>query len=192
MAHIRLPDRPLTDGVLSLRPWRADDVPALVAAVSDPEIPYWTTVPSPYAESDATSWFATHAPALETQTGLSFAIVDAASDELLGSIGLVSVTVEDARAEVGYWVGAHARRRGVATAAVRVLAAYVLRDLEFERLELYADVDNVASRGVAERAGFTLEGVARSFAWRGAERRDFAVYSLLPSELPQRWLPPHA
>ena len=183
MAHIRLPDPPLNDGTLTLRPWRDDDVPALVAAANDPEIPRWTSVPSPYHETDATTWFATHAPALDAQTGLNLAIVDAATDELLGSIGLVKVALDDARAEVGYWIAAHARRRGVATDALRLLSRFVLGDLEFERLELYADVDNTASRRVAERAGFTREGVARSYSSQRGERRDFVVYSLLPNEL---------
>ena len=43
----------LKDGIIALRPITEDDIPAVVAACQDPEIPRWTRVPSPYAEADA-------------------------------------------------------------------------------------------------------------------------------------------
>jgi hypothetical protein len=38
----------LRDGVVMLRAWRSDDRERIVAALQDPEIPRWTSVPSPY------------------------------------------------------------------------------------------------------------------------------------------------
>jgi RimJ/RimL family protein N-acetyltransferase len=53
------------------------------------------------------------------------------------------------------------------------------------RVQLRADVENVASRRVAEKAGFRLEGVLRSAHAnpRLGRRQDWAMYSLLPREL---------
>jgi len=53
------------------------------------------------------------------------------------------------------------------------------------RVQLRADVENEASRRVAERAGFRLEGVLRAAHWspRQQRRLDWAMYSLLPGEL---------
>jgi RimJ/RimL family protein N-acetyltransferase len=54
-----------------------------------------------------------------------------------------------------------------------------------ERLELRAAVDNPASNRVAEKAGFTREGVLRAqrFNTRLGRRVDFVMWSLLREEL---------
>ena len=47
----------LRDGDLVLRPWTEEDVPALVEACNDPEIPRWIPlIPVPYTESDALAY----------------------------------------------------------------------------------------------------------------------------------------
>src|SRR3954466_5430595 len=68
----------LSDGVITLRRAAEADVPALVAACQDPEIPRWTAVPSPYTEADARAF-------LTTLPEERFLIVDA-DDRLLGAI----------------------------------------------------------------------------------------------------------
>jgi RimJ/RimL family protein N-acetyltransferase len=78
------PERPLTDGVVALRPWRQDDLPAVVRMCQDPEIARFTRVPSPYTEEDARTYLERHE---EQEVG--FAIVEAEDDnDVLGSIGL--------------------------------------------------------------------------------------------------------
>jgi RimJ/RimL family protein N-acetyltransferase len=180
------PDPPLSDGVVTLRPWTEADVPAIVAACSDEELGRWLdTVPRPYTEAHAQAYVA-HAErgwrGEEPET--PFAIADAATGEPLGSIG-VRWQPEHAATEIGYWVRRESRGRGVATRATRLVAAWVLGELGFERLQLQADALNVASCLVAERAGFTLDGTLRS-ARRNARqdrRVDVRVYSLLRGEL---------
>jgi RimJ/RimL family protein N-acetyltransferase len=103
----------------------------------------------------------------------------------------VSVLVYDidagqARAAVGYWLAPHARGRGIATRAVRLLARWALDDLGLARLQITCGPDNLASQRVAERAGFTREGVLRShYPFKGS-RRDTVVFSLLPGD-PATW-----
>ena len=47
-----------SDGVVTLRAWRDDDVAAIVDACRDPEVIRWTRVPDPYDESDAHEYIA--------------------------------------------------------------------------------------------------------------------------------------
>lgn len=181
------PEPPLSDGVVTLRPWTREDVTAIAAACSDPEIPRWLdTVPQPYGETEARAYVA------YTERGwrgrgaeTPFAVVDAESGEVLGSCGVHWTDPEQAVAEVGYWVRREARGRGVATRATRLVAGWVLGTLHYERLQLRADPLNEASCRVAERAGFTREGVLRSarFSPRQGRRTDVAYYSLLRGEL---------
>ena len=164
----------LEDDVVRLRPFAEGDVPAIAAACQDPEIPRWTAVPSPYTEADARQW-------LESDEEESFAVVDKASDELLGSIGVRYL--DGGIGEVGYWVKREARGRGVATRALGLIARWALVDKGLGRFQLRADVANEASQRVAEKAGFVREGVLRSaLAFKG-ERRDVVMYSLVPDDL---------
>jgi ribosomal-protein-alanine N-acetyltransferase len=70
----------------------------------------------------------------------------------------------------------------VATRALRLISAWAIEALGAGRLQLHADVDNVASHRVAERAGYSREGILRGWIEQHGERRDHVLYSLLPSE----------
>jgi RimJ/RimL family protein N-acetyltransferase len=164
----------LEDEAVLLRPFEQADVPAIVAACQDPEIPRWTSVPSPYMESDARAW-------LESTEEESFAVVDRSSGELLGSIGVRFL--DDGVAEVGYWIAKKARGRGVATRALVLVAGWVFANDEVGRFQLRADTENVASQRVAEKAGFVREGVMRAALALKGERRDVVMYSLVREDL---------
>ena len=172
-------DQPLTDGVVALRRWRKRDAVALVECIDgDPDISRWLDqVPQPYTRDDALAYF----------DGLgkkAFAITDAGSGAVLGSVGVEWNEKGDV-GEVGYWVRADARGRGVTTRALRLVSRWALGRKGVARLQLRADIENVASRRVAEKAGFHEEGVLRSAYWnpRLGRRVDWAMYSLLPGEL---------
>jgi len=155
MPALALPDPPLSDGVVALRRFASGDVPAIVAACQDPEIPRWTLVPSPYGADDAHA-FLRHMEAGRTAgTRLSLAIADAAGPaRLLGSIALNPIDRRLGAADVGYWLAAPARGRGHATRALELLAGWAFAALGLTRLELRAQQGNQASQAVAARAGF--------------------------------------
>jgi RimJ/RimL family protein N-acetyltransferase len=171
----------LTDGVVKLRPWRVEDVPALVEICQDPEIQRFTRVPEPYTKDDALMYLAQQTAREQRGEVAAFAIADAADDMLLGSIDVRRL--DDGRASIGYLLGASGRGRGVATRAVRLLSRWVLAELGVARLEIHARPDNPASQRVAERAGFTREGVLRSYQVDNGERHDRVVFSLLPKDI---------
>jgi RimJ/RimL family protein N-acetyltransferase len=168
---------PLSDGKVTVRHWREDDIPEIVAACSDPEIPRWTSVPSPYTEADARAFQADLRPAMEAGERCAFGIVEGGA--VAGAIGFPRLSWPDERAEVGYWVAAHARGRGLATRAVRLVCDWGFEECGFHRIELIAATGNPASRAVAERAGFTREGVLRDYMVGKGERHDMVMFSLL-------------
>jgi RimJ/RimL family protein N-acetyltransferase len=165
----------LEEGDLALRPFVDADVPAIVAACQDPEIPRWTSVPSPYTEQDARSFLA-GAPNVH-----SFAVVDAVGDELLGSVGYQLLS--DSRATFGYWVAREARGRGVASRALRLLSRWALREHGLARVQLIVEPENVASIRVAENAGFRREALLRSYIELHGRRRDVYMYALLAEDV---------
>ena len=179
--HIVCPmtEIPLADRVIRLRPWRREDAGAIVDCIDgDPDISRWLDlVPQPYSLDDARAYIG----GLGEQ---AFAITDAVTGHVLGSIGVRWNDTGDV-GEVGYWLRADARRGGVMTRALVLVSRWALARDGVGRLQLHADVENVPSRRVAEKAGYTLEGVLRSAHWnaRIGRRQDWAIYSLLPGEL---------
>jgi RimJ/RimL family protein N-acetyltransferase len=171
VTKIETPPAPvLTDGTITLRPWRADDADAVYRACQDPDIQRWTQVPVPYTRADAEGFVNELAPAAwRDGTGVVFAVVDA-SDALLASIGVVGIDRPNRSCEIGYWVAPDARRRGVASGATALLSAWVGEAFDVEHAELYTAPDNHGSQAVAARAGFRLVGEAER-AFRGEHTR---------------------
>ena len=101
---------------------------------------------------------------------------------MVGSVGLVRVVWAAMNTEVGYWVSPWGRGRGYATEAAVAVSRWALEQ-GFRRVEIKAATGNTGSRRVAERSGFSLEGVERSAMPLHEGRADLAVYSLLPGDL---------
>jgi RimJ/RimL family protein N-acetyltransferase len=167
----------LRDGDLTLRPKRPEDVDAITAACQDPEIPRWTFVPSPYTRADAEAYLRSSAEDEAAGVAAGFLAVDG-DDRLLGSFGVMELDREAGYGEIGYWVAAEARGRGVATRAVRLLTDWARRELGLKRIEILPHKDNAASRRVAENAGYRDTGELRGAPRAGVEEPVYAVYVL--------------
>ncbi len=112
-----------------------------------------------------------------------FAIVEPPADVCRGEVFLHGINWDAARASAGIWVAPDGRGRGLGRRALRLAAEWAFRSLRLERLGLLTDPDNGAMVGAARGAGFTLEGILRSYGRERGGRRDFALLSLLPSDL---------
>jgi RimJ/RimL family protein N-acetyltransferase len=178
------PDEPLTDGVVTLRQWQPGDENALVDAIDgDPEITQWLElIPQPYGETEAHAWIAAATKMWADGSASPFAVL--AAGEVVGGCGISWFDREHGVGDIGYWMRADMRGRGFVTRAVKIAARWAF-DCGCERLQLRADTENADSLRVAERAGFTHEGVQRSARYnpRLGRRMNFAVFSLLPGEL---------
>ena len=176
------------DGDLRLRPPCESDVPAIVRLCSDPDVQRFTRVPSPYTEDHARDFLSLHAARIDAGTGVHLLAVDATTDEVLGAVG-GDIDHRDYSAEVGYWVGAEVRGRGIATRGTRMLVRSFLEDLDVQYLLLHAAVDNPASNAVARKLGFTHEGTSRDAMLLGptgdvsSPRGDANLWGLRPGEL---------
>ena len=180
---IEFPVEGVTDGTVRLRLMAEDDLPAVVDAVQDPLIPRFTTVPAPYGESEARQWQRMATTGFAAGTDLATLIVDADDGRLLGAVGIHGLNPQTGRCSAGYWLAAAERGHGFATRGLRLLCGYAFDELGLKRVELWIEPANRASLAVAERAGFTREGLLRSFMVLAGERRDMLMYSLLPGEL---------
>jgi RimJ/RimL family protein N-acetyltransferase len=166
-----------------LRPLATADLHAVVAACRDPESIRWTTVPHPYEESDARFFVHAHAPRTwRLGDGAIFAVADP-SGAYAGSMDLRLSPLDPGVGDVGYLIAPWARGRGYASAALRAVARWGVQALGLRRIEWCAYIGNDASRRVAEKAGFTIEGIHRAACLQRGERRDAWVGAVLADDL---------
>jgi ribosomal-protein-alanine N-acetyltransferase len=173
----------LANGELVLRPWRLDDVPRVVEICQDPEISRWTRVPFPYSEEHARTWIEQTERDWDDRRHGGFAVTERESGIVVGAVGLRLHEDYALQGSIGYWVARDARRRGIATAALRLVSCWALRELGLPRVQLVTEPANEPSQRVAEAAGFRREGLLRSYIELGSGRRDCLLYSLLADEL---------
>jgi RimJ/RimL family protein N-acetyltransferase len=180
----RFPETVLRSRRLVLRPFEAGDAEDIAAGCSDELTLRWLPLPRPYTLEHAKEWCTVTARGLrESGTGIHFAITDAGSGRLLGTVGLNATCWRSLVTEVGYWMGPWARGRGIATEATRLLAGWALADQGFARVELRAATGTPASQRVAVKAGLRREGVLRNAGLTYDGRVDHVLFSLVPGDL---------
>lgn len=180
-----LPEEIETERLL-LRPPRPGDGVAINAAIQET-----------YAELHQWMEWADHLPSLEEAEanclrfhqhfleGSDFPIrayLKDSGDFVLGS-GLHPRDWSVPRFEIGYWCRASMQGRGYVAEAVRAITRFAFETAGAKRVEIRCDPRNVRSRAVAERAGYTLEGIFRHYQVApDGGLRDTCVYALLPHE----------
>jgi RimJ/RimL family protein N-acetyltransferase len=75
-----------------------------------------------------------------------------------------------------------ARGHGYAAQALRHLVTYLFTHTPAERIQAHTESGNLPEEQALEQAGFTPEGVLRSYAFRAGAWRDVAVYGVLRDE----------
>ncbi|GAA0476128.1 GNAT family N-acetyltransferase [Streptomyces stramineus] len=187
------PDISISTDRLVLRPFEAEDVPALAEMMSDELVTAWTSVPHPFTTVHARDWALRQAPAERTQgRGIVFAVTEFLTHRLVGCVHLHHLDWRTLSAEIDYIVAPWARGEGYACESVLAVAEWLFADQKFERLELRTPADNTASQQVAQKIGCISEGVLRN-AWIARSRTedggwteirtDLIIWSLLPEDL---------
>jgi len=115
---------------------------------------------------------------------LHLVIADRATDAYLGETMLA--LTEHSVGEVGCCLVPTARRRGLATEALRLLTEWSLAMLGLGRVQVFVAPENEPALRLAERAGFHREGVLRSYSEVDGERLDAVVLSRLPGDALQQ------
>ncbi|WP_338849125.1 GNAT family protein [Massilia sp. W12] len=106
--------------------------------------------------------------------------------EIIGTLWHFKSTPYFSAREIGYVLFQTAmRRQGVMSTAVGMLVDYLFQTQQINRLEIRMDVDNVASERVAQKCGFSKEGVSRGANFVRGRYRDMCVYALLRAEWEQ-------
>jgi RimJ/RimL family protein N-acetyltransferase len=163
-------------GVCTLRPWRHGDEARLSEIASDRDVSRYMTArfPYPYTLDDAKWWIGENAG----EDATNFAIV--VDRRIVGGCGYAIGEYERAcGAEIGYWLSPAYWGRGIATAVLKHLTEYAFARHNVRRLQATIYSPNAASARVAEKCGYTREGVLRNAIVKDGRLWDAMIYAIV-------------
>ena len=162
---------------LRLVPLGPEHRAVLQQAMTDPDILRFTRTPDPMPEGWLDRWLTE----FDQRRRYGWAVLGG-DGEFLGYAVTGIVDRSELEVELGYAVAPGARGRGVATETLRQLTQWAF-DEGMVRVIALISVDNAASSRVAEKVGYTFEGVLRSVHHIDGRRGDLQSWSILPGEL---------
>lgn len=178
--------RPRYTRRLVLRPFRRRDAESLVAGVHDslPDLARWLPwAHRRYGRSDAVRFIRDSLAAWSEGRAFDFAI--RAHDDGTTHLGNVSVWHTSRReqaGEIGYWVRSTHTGEGIATEAAARILEMAFEELGLHRITLRIATGNVGSERVAEKLGFTREGLLRKEVLVAGEWLDHSLWGILDEE----------
>lgn len=181
LAIFAIPDRFEIDAAIIARHVEERDVPIVAPAFCNPRIGGENGMP-PFDEAALRTVLRNQLPELRARAVLvPYVIEDTADGSLHGGITFRQFDPMRGVIEIGYWLFAHARGRGLATRSVRAAAREAFAS-GLWRVEANVRIGNEASERVVERAGFTREGIRRRLLRHDGGRVDATLFSLLADE----------
>jgi RimJ/RimL family protein N-acetyltransferase len=132
--------------------------------------------------SHALDYFQRIPASIELQREIPFVIEFGVGDEkeFAGVISLHTISIDNHRAEIGYWMHEQMRGKGIATVAVKMLTGYGLDTLGFKRIEAAVDLENTWSQKLLISAGYEREGVLRQRVTRSnGNQIDMVIFAAL-------------
>lgn len=169
----------LTDGVVTLRAHRPDDVTGVCEQSQDPESQRWTVVPVPYALSDAEQYIGEIVPG-GWADGTSWTFALEAEGRFAGTVDLRPQGAD--RADLGFGSHPWARGTGYVERGLRLLLEWGFTEMGLRTVSWRAHLGNWASRRLAWKLGFTIEGTIRQWSPQRGELRDVWVGTLLSDD----------
>lgn len=171
---------------IRLEPLRIEQTPALARAGQHPEL--WRLQPAPIAtEDDMHRYVKTALDDQKHGSGLPFAIIDSASDRVIGSTRYMDIALQHFRLEIGAtWLTPARQRSSANTEAKLLLLTHAFESLGIKRVVFKTEGLNEQSRRALVRIGAVEEGTFRNHLYTTSGRaRDMVYFSILGTEWPR-------
>ncbi len=109
---------------------------------------------------------------------LHMGIYDKVTGSFIGCSGMHNIDWDIRNFEIGYWIRSSCAGKGYMTEAVNGITEFAIHTLAANRLEIRCSARNARSAAVAERAGYTLDGILRrNRRGQDGELHDSMVYA---------------
>ena len=167
---------------LTLRPYAASDIPALVPLIGAREVAATTLrIPHPYTEALAQQFIASVKEGFEKGTCVRLTMILRETQTMCGGIGL-QINTDHRHAELGYWIGVPYLGKGYATEAATAVVNYGFETLGLQRIFASHFAKNPASGRVLQKIGMRSEGRQRSHLLKWGEFLDIEMYGMLATD----------
>ena len=181
-----LPTDPRLTPRLELRPFRRRDLDAVVAAIeaSMDDLELWLPWANRlYGRSETNRFLRESISAWSDGRAFDFAIRAREDPDFhLGNISVWPTSRRERAGEIGYWIRSSMTGKGIATEASARVAQVGFEELELHRITLRIAVGNRSSERVAEKLGFTREGLLRKEVLVRGRWMDHTLWALLEDE----------
>lgn len=136
-----------------------------------------------YTPSDTTNFIRESIQAWKEERAWDYSIrLNSAPRRHVGNVSLWTVSKLGKIAEIGYWVRSDETSNGICTEAVDLLLQEAFRSFGYHKVVLRIAIGNDASDRVAQKLGFTREGVLREELLIRGNWVDHSLWSLLDRE----------
>jgi [ribosomal protein S5]-alanine N-acetyltransferase len=180
----RFPELTVSTPRLHVRTLSAKDEEAVGAVFGDRQTQRWLPFPKEYGPILSQAWCGeTAQQRRDSGDGDHYGVIRREDDRLVGCLWAKRTDWVALVTEISYAVAPEARGFGVAAEAVDALAVALILEHGFQRVELRVAPGNTASRRVAEKAGFTYEGLLRNAGHVHSGRVDLEVWSFVAADL---------
>jgi RimJ/RimL family protein N-acetyltransferase len=103
--------------------------------------------------------------------------------KLLGEIGFTGIAMKSGKVEIGYWLRKSARGQGIINKLLPRIEKMAFEQDWCHKIQIHCDAKNIASKSVAEKNGYVLEGIIRQDGkWPNGSLRDKLYFGKLKSE----------
>jgi len=175
----------VTDGVVTMRPFRPEDAQEIFTAVREslPELKPWMSwAYDGYSMQEVNDFIAITRGRWEENTLFAFAITDAKTGSIIGGCSLSHLHPVYHLCNVGYWVRTSRIGEGIAGRTAKLAARFGFENAGLIRAEIVVAVGNEKSIRAAEKIGAHYEGILLNRMVVGKAIYDAHMYSLLPSD----------
>ena len=182
----QLPEKqfPIIDlGDLYLREKQESDVEDFFNYYSTPQVSQYILCAIPQNLEEAKRELLYWRGIFYRNQGIYFAIADKATNKMIGTIGLTTYNSYQSRIEISYDLDQRYWGRGIMTRAIKAITQYGFREWRVNRIEAFVSTNNIPSKYLLEKCGFTLEGVLRQHRYHLGKFVDVYSFSLLQGDL---------
>jgi len=194
-AHLTETDSPrdLTGPSVRVRRLELDDAPRILELLDDPEVSRFFLWEPPHDLMEAEQYVQGFLQEIEQRSAYHFAVMDSASDELLGVANLYHIDARAGEAEIGIWLGREYWGQGVQQEVNRLLLRLGFEALQLRRILFLVATGNRRAQAAFRKLGAAEHGRTMLRSQRQQRRVEHLVYRLEVAQwqaLDHRWSVP--
>jgi len=168
---------------LLLRPFcYEDDDDMLKYWVSDPKSQSMLSEPVYSTKDEVKALLDKYITSYQREDYYRWAIIEKESAVCIGQLAIFLVDSKNHFCEIEYCIGSNFQRKGYCSEAVKSVIDYAFEQIGIHKMQVCHKENNIASKGVIQKCGFTYEGTLRDYFFMDGHYVSRLYYSMLRSE----------